>query len=50
VHLYPLIMGFSLYSLTFLFGIFEEIAFYYYYLMTLTSTVIVFFFGTIDYY
>ena len=50
IHLYPIMMGFSLYSLTLLFGIFEELAFYYYYLTTLVSIVIVFFFGSVDYY
>ena len=50
IHLYPIAMGYSLYSLTLLFGIFEEIAFYYYYLTTLISIVLVFFFGSIDYY
>lgn len=50
IHLYPLAMGYSLYSLTLLFGIFEEIAFYYYYLTTLISIALVFFFGTVDYY
>lgn len=50
IHLYPLMTGFSLYSLALLFGIFEEISFYYYYLTTLVTMVIAFFFGTVDYY
>ena len=49
IHLYPLIMGFALYSLAFFFGIFEEVAFYYYYLTVLFSMLISFFFAT-DYY
>ena len=48
--MYPLILGFSLYSLAFFFGIFEEIAFYYYYLMVLASGVLRLFFGTTEYY
>jgi hypothetical protein len=50
VHLYPLIMGFAIYSLAFFFGIYEEITYYYYYLMCLVSLLVTFFFGTTDYY
>ena len=50
IHLWPLMTGFSLYSITLLFGILEEMAFYYYYLTCLTSLVVVYFFGTVENY
>lgn len=50
VHLYPLLMGFAIYSLAFFFGIFEEITYYYYYLTVLISMLITFFFGSTEYY
>ena len=50
VHLWPLISGFSFYSITLLFGILEEMAFYYYYLTCLISLMIVYFFGSVEVY
>ena len=50
VHLYPLMMGFILYSLAFFFGIYQEITYYYYYLTVLVSIAVSFFFGSTDYY
>jgi hypothetical protein len=50
VHLYPLLMGFALYSLAFFFGVYEEVTYYYYYLMCLLSLLLSFFFGTTNYY
>lgn len=50
VQMYPLIMGFALYSLAFFFGIFEELAYYYYYLTVLVSIIITYFFGSTDFY
>ncbi len=48
--MYPLIMGFAVYSLAFFFGVFEEITYYYYYLMTMISVIVTFFFGSTNYY
>jgi hypothetical protein len=43
-------IGFGLYSVTLLFGIFEQIAFFIYFLTCIVSLVIVYFFGSVDYY
>ena len=43
--MYPLILGFTLYSLALFFGIFQEIGYYYYYLMVLSSLLLSYFFG-----
>jgi hypothetical protein len=50
IHLYPLLMGFIIYSIAFFFGVFEEVTYYYYYLTVLISILLVFFFGTTNYY
>ena len=50
IHFYPVLMGFSLYSVALLFEYLEEIAFYYYYLTCMVSIVLIYFFGTADFY
>lgn len=50
IHLWPLIFGFSCYSVALLFETLEEITFYYYYLMCLVSIMLVYFFGTSEFY
>ena len=50
IHMYPLMMGFALYSLALFFGIYEEIAYYYYYLTLLVSLTINYFFGSTEFY
>lgn len=50
IHLWPLISGFSFYTIYIIFSLFEDISFYYYYLTTLVSLMTVYFFGTIENY
>lgn len=50
IHMYPLVMGFTLYSMALFFMYMEEIAYYYYYLMVLTTMVITYFFGSTNFY
>ena len=50
IHLYPLLMGFVIYSIALFFDVYEEITFYYYYLTVLISILMVVFFGTTNYY
>ena len=50
LHLYPLSLGFALWSLTFLFGIFEQWALYLYLLLCVLSLSLTSVFGSVDQY
>lgn len=50
IHLWPLIVGFFLHSVSLLYGILADFSFYCYYLSCLTSLVTAYFFGTIENY
>ena len=50
IHLWPLIFGFFLHSISFIYDIFNDLTFYTYYLTVLASLMMVYFFGSVENY